>query len=249
MKLRDKVILVTGSSRGIGKAIAARLAEEGASIIINSSKSIDEARKTLSVLPKRKGQQHCFIPADVTASEQIKEMMKEIKSRYGRLDALVNNAGTTTFIKHSNIEELTTEIFDLMYKTHLRGPFLCVREALPLLKKSKDAQVINIASIAALTAVGSNIAYCAMKAAVVNMTMSLARALAPRIRVNAISPGLTETDLIKGWGSYKTEQIRKTPLRRLGKPEDIAETVFALLTSLNYVTGQNIIVDGGRTLE
>ncbi|MFH0771708.1 MAG: SDR family oxidoreductase [Candidatus Omnitrophota bacterium] len=249
MKLRDKVILVTGSSRGIGRAIAARLAKEGASIIINSSKSIGEAEKTLAVLPKRRGQRHCFIPADVTAPEQVKEMMKEIKSHYGRLDALINNAGTTTFIKHSDIEGLTTEIFDLMYKTHLRGCFLCVQQAFPLLKKSKDAQVINIASIAALTAVGSNIAYCAMKAGVVNMTMSLARALAPRIRVNAISPGLTETDLIKGWGSYKSEQIRKTPLRRLGKPEDIAEAAFALLTSLNYVTGQNIIVDGGRTLE
>jgi 3-oxoacyl-[acyl-carrier protein] reductase len=117
-----------------------------------------------------------------------------------------------------------------------------------LLKKSDTAQVINISSIAALTAVGSNIAYCAMKAGMLNMTVSLARALAPEIRVNAVSPGLTQTGLMKGWVKYGREQAKKTPLGRLGKPEDVAECVFALASGMGYVTGQNIIVDGGRSL-
>lgn len=248
MQLRRKVALVTGSSRGIGKAIAMDLAKEGASVVINASKSTEEAERTLTKLPKGMGQEHCFIQADIKDPKRISEMMEKIKQRYGRLNILVNNAGTTSFIAHSELEKLTVDIFDEIYHLHVRGAFLCVQEALPLLKQAEDALVVNIASIAAITAVGSNIAYCAMKTALVNMTKSLARALAPDIRVNAVSPGLTETQLIKGWEDYKTEQIIKTPLGRLGTCEDIANAVLALVTSLTYVTGQNIVVDGGRSL-
>lgn len=247
--LRGKAALITGSSRGIGKAIAVRLADEGADIIINASRSIDEAKATLSSLRRGIKQDHCFIRADISHPEEISQMMNRINDRYGRLDILVNNAGSTRFIKHRNLDSLTAELFDEIYKTHLRGSFLCVQKALPLLRKSKKALIINIASIASVTAVGSNIAYCAIKAAIVNMTKSLARALAPDIRVNAISPGLTETELVKGWGEYRAEQLKKIPLGRLAKPEDIANTALALATHLSYVTGQNIIVDGGRTLE
>jgi 3-oxoacyl-[acyl-carrier protein] reductase len=175
-------------------------------------------------------------------------MMKKVGERYKRLDLLVNNAGTTRFIEHKDLNKLTTEIFDTIYRVNLRGAFLCVKEALPLLKKSKDASVVNIASIAAQTAVGSNIAYCATKAGLVNMTKSLARALVPGIRVNAVSPSLTDTDLIKGWNRYRREQISKTPLGRLATCGDIADAVLALTASLTYVTGQEIVVDGGRTL-
>lgn len=249
MKLDKKVTLVTGSTRGIGRAIAMKFAEEGASVIVNASKSGSEAESTLSALPKRKGQEHRFIKADIRNSAQITEMMKEIHKKYGRLDILVNNAGKTRFVEHKKLAEITHDLFDDMYSMHLKGPFVCVEQALPLLKKSKDAQVINIASIAAITAVGSNIAYCAMKAALVNMTKSLARALAPSVRINAVSPGLIETGLSKDWAKYNAKQLVKTPMGRLGKPEDVASAVFALATSLNYVTGQNIVVDGGRTLE
>lgn len=248
LKLRNKVALITGSSRGIGKAIALRLANEGANVIVNAAKSVREAETTLSELTGIKGQRHCFVQADVMVPEQITDMMIRIKQQYGYLDILVNNAGITSFVEHDKLDELTIEIFDGIYKTHLRGAFLCVQKALPLMKKSGNASIVNIASVAALTAIGSNIAYCAMKAALVNMTKSLARALSPNIRVNAISPGLTETDLIKGWGNYTDEQVQKTPLGRLATCEDIANAVFALLTSLTYVTGQNIIVDGGRIL-
>ncbi|MDD4910378.1 MAG: SDR family NAD(P)-dependent oxidoreductase [Candidatus Omnitrophica bacterium] len=249
MNLEDKVVLVTGSSRGIGRAIALRLAVEGADIIINASKSDREAEEVLSQLPADKGQRHRYIRADIRSSAQVCEMMGQIEAQYGRLDILVNNAGSTHFIEHHKVDELTEDIFDEMYELHLRGYFLCIQKALPLLRKSKEASIVNIASIAAITAVGSNIAYCAMKAGIVNMTKSLARALAPDIRVNAISPGLTETALIKDWKDYKAEQIKRTPLGRLGACEDTANAVFSLVGPLTYVTGQNIVVDGGRTLE
>jgi len=248
LELRNRVALITGSSRGIGKAIASRLANEGANIVINAAKSVREAETTLSELPRINGQKHCFVQADVMVPEQIAGMMIQIKQQYGYLDVLVNNAGITSFVEHSKLDELTIDIFDGIYKTHLRGAFLCIQKALPLLRESKKPSIINIASVAAITAIGSNIAYCAMKAALVNITKSLARALSPDIRVNAISPGLTETDLIKGWGNYTNEQVQKTPLGRLATCEDIANAVFALLTSLTYVTGQNIVVDGGRIL-
>lgn len=248
MKLADKIVLITGSSRGIGKAIALRLAAEGASIILNSSKSRHDALKILSGLRKSKSVNHCYIQADIRSPQQIRGMMNKIKTKYGKLDVLINNAGSTHFIKHNKINALTKDIFDEMYELHLRGPYLCVQEALPLLRKSNDALIINIASVAAITAVGSNIAYCAMKAGLVNITKSLARELAPNIRVNAISPGLTDTALIEGWNEYKTKQLKNTPLGRLGVCEDIANAVFSLAESLTYVTGQNVVVDGGRTL-
>ena len=249
MKLINKVVLITGSSRGIGKAVALRLASEGASVILNSSKSKDEAKKVLLGLPTAKGAQHCYIQSDIRSLQEICGLMNQIKIKYGRLDILINNAGSTHFIKHNKIDALTKDIFDEMYELHLLAPYLCAQKALPLLRKSGDGLIINIASIAALTATGSNMAYCAMKAGLVNLTKSLARALAPYIRVNAISPGLTDTELIKGWKEYKADQLRKTPLGRLGACEDIANTVFSLAESLTYVTGQNIIVDGGRILE
>jgi len=248
MEVHDKVALITGSGRGIGKAIALRLAQEGAHVVLNASKSIDEAKMTLSELPKKVGQEHSFIQADIKTPEQIFKMMDQINQRYGRLNILVNNAGTTRFIKHDQLGDLTTEIFDKIYQVHVRGTYVCVQHALPMLKKNKESLVVNIASIAAMTAVGSNIAYCAMKAALVNMTKSMARALAPGVRVNVISPGLTETELIKGWDEYKSEQISKTPLGRLATCEDIASAVYALVTSLEYMTGQNIVLDGGRIL-
>lgn len=246
MSLRGRVALVTGSTRGIGKAIALYMAREGASVIMNSSRSPEEAKDVLRQLP---GSGHCFIKADVRSRKAIMRMMAQIRKRYNRIDILVNNAGTTRFIEHGDLKKLTADIFDEIYQVHVRGSFLCTQAALDLLRKSSDPSIINIASIAATTAMGSNIAYCAMKAAVVNMTKSMARALAPDIRVNSISPGLTATGLIKRWHGYTSEQLKRTPLGRLARPEDVADAAVALAASLKYVTGQDIIVDGGRSLE
>ena len=144
--------------------------------------------------------------------------------------------------------KLFFDIFDDIYKVHLRGSFLCIREAEILLRESVDPMIINISSIASISAIGSNIAYCAIKAAINNMTKSLARALAPQIRVNSISPGLTDTRLTRDWTDYKNEQIDKIPLGRLGKCEDIADAVLTLYNNFKFVTGHNLIIDGGRIL-
>jgi 3-oxoacyl-[acyl-carrier protein] reductase len=225
LSLKNKNILVTGSSRGIGKNIADTLVKEGARVIYHSSEK-----------------------ADVTDLSSLELMFKKIEKEYGHLDALINNAGWTSFIKHSELENLQQEVIDKIYQVNFRGSLNCIQLALPLLKKSSQASIINISSIAATTAMGSNIVYCAMKAALVNLTKSLARALAPQIRVNSISPGLTDTDLTKDWVEYRQQQIEKTPLQRLGTSEDIAQMCCFLLQKNNFITGQDLIVDGGRTL-
>jgi len=243
------IVLITGSSRGIGKAIAHRFAQDGATVLINARTSFDEAKKTASELPKPTDQRHSFIQADIGEPSQISELMKTIEERYGHLDILINNAAITTFIKHSDLHKLSTDLSDSLYKTNFRGPLLLIQRALPLFKKGNHPQIINIVSTAATTAMGSNVIYCAMKAALLNLTYSLARALAPDIRVNAISPGLIKTELTKAWEAYHEKHLRKTPLERLGTPQDIAEAAFSLVHSLPFVTGHNLIVDGGKVLQ
>ena len=246
MLLENKNILVTGGSRGIGRSISLRLAEEGANIIINYSKSNSDAKNLLDMLNTDCNQKHVVIRADVSKEEDIASLMQQIESHYGNLDVIVNNAGSTKFIEHSDLKRHDSSIFDEMYKVHFRGSFLCIKYAESLLRKSFQPSIVNIASIASITAIGSNIAYCAMKAAVVNMTKSLARVLAP-IRVNAISPGLVDTELTKEWKDYRKKQIDLTPLKILTTTTDVANEVLHLILSEN-ITGQNIVLDGGRTL-
>ena len=247
MLLENKNILVTGGSRGIGRTISLRLAAEGANIIINYSKSNSDAKNLLDMLNTDCNQKHEVIKADVSKEEDIALLMQQIESHYGNLDVIVNNAGSTKFIEHSDLKRHDSSIFDEMYKVHFRGSFLCIKYAESLLRKSYQPSIVNIASIASITAIGSNIAYCAMKAAVVNMTKSLARVLAPNIRVNAISPGLIDTELTKKWKDYRKKQIDLTPLKILTTTADVANEVLHLILSDN-ITGQNIVLDGGRTL-
>lgn len=242
------IILVTGSSRGIGKAIVQKFADNGHRVIVHYNKSEKEARDVFDNLSKVNEQRHLIVQADIANIDDIDRMMDEIRETYGQLDVIVNNAGTTKFLDDKNLNELTPEIFDSIYKTNLRGAFYCVQKGIDLLKKSDNPNIVNISSIAAESAIGSNLAYCCFKAAMVNMTKSLARSLAPGIRVNAVGPGLTETDLMKNWVDYKKEQTGKTPLGRLGTPMDVAQAVYSIVFDLTYTTGQHIIVDGGRLL-
>lgn len=245
--LGGKTAVVTGSSRGIGLAIARVLAAEGATIVLNARRPgevLDEAVAGLEGGATR----HMAVAADVTQVDEIARLERATRERFGRCDILVNNAGFTRFIPHDQLDDLTEEIFDRTIATNLRGPLFCVREFAPLLRASRPAQVVNIASIAATSAIGSSIAYCASKAAVVNMTKSLARALAPDIRVNSVSPGLTDSDLTRDWAEYRNESLRRTPLARLGTPDDVADCVLALVTRLRFVTGHDLVSDGGRLL-
>lgn len=242
---KDQVAVVTGSTRGIGFSIAEHLAAEGAHVVINAASSqaaIDAAVKKLPGGMDR----HLGVRGDVSCEQEVRALAKEVEKRFGRCDLLVNNAAFTKFIPHRQLEDLTEAIFDQTLSVNLKGPFLMTRALLSLLQKSPAASIINIASIAAQTGIGSSVAYCASKAGVVTMTRSLARALAPNIRVNSISPGLVDTELTKNFDpKYREEVVSKTPLKRLITSDEIAKTVVALVKEMPSVTGHDFVVDGG----
>lgn len=246
MNLKGKVAVVTGSTRGIGLAIAQRLARNGMHIVINASSSKEDMEQ---IILKLEGgmPQHIGFVADISRPEAVEAMAKKVEDRFGRCDLLVNNAGFTKFIPHADLHQLSETIFDRTIAVNLKGPFLCVRAFESLLRRNPPGLIVNIASVAATTAQGSSVIYCACKAGLVNMTKSLARALAPDIRVNSVSPGLVDTELTKDFGRYREEQIVQTPLKRLGRVEDIAGMVLAIMTDMDFVTGHDFVVDGGRS--
>jgi 3-oxoacyl-[acyl-carrier protein] reductase len=241
------VALVTGGAGGIGAAICHALAAGGFRVIVGFNRSAGPARRVSESLP---GEGHIALQAQVTDSGGMKTLATEIASRYGRCDVLVNCAGTTRFVQHADLEGLDDALIDVILATNIRGPVAAVRAIKPLLQRSDlpgGAVVINISSTAAQSAVGSNIAYCASKAALDNLTRSLARALAPKIRVLSVSPGLVGTDFVKSLDrSWRDEQAARSPLGRLAAPEDVARAVVAAVTQLTFSTGSILLVDGGR---
>ena len=185
----------------------------------------------------------------VTNTGALKILAKDIEQQCGRLDILVNCAGTTRFVPHSDLEELDDHLIDEILATNARGPFAMACAMRPMLMRSNAGLIINISSIAAITAMGSNIMYCASKAALDNMTKSLARALAPTIRVVSVAPGLVETELVKGLDAeWREEQASRTLLSRLANPAEIAKAVTAVATHFTFSTGTIFAVDGGRPL-
>ena len=183
----------------------------------------------------------------VDASDDIASVVEQVSERFGRLDLLVNNAGTTRFVPHNDLDGLDDETIDRILQVNLRGAFACTRAFRPLLMANGDGLVINMSSIAGLIAYGSNVAYCASKAALDNMTVSLARALAPDIRVVAIAPGLVDGEYARSFDpAWRQTQIDMTPLLRLTQPDDVAKAVMAVATLLIHTTGAVIPVDGGR---
>src|SRR4030088_188470 len=241
--------VVTGGAGGIGKSICGALAREGMRVVVGYNRSEDRARELVDSLP---GEGHAALSAQVTDSASLNGLASTIAARYGRCDVLVNCAGTTRFVPHSDLEGLDDTLIDSILATNVRGTFAAVRALRPLLERSTHpggAVVVNISSLAAVTAMGSNVMYCASKAAVDNMTKSLARALAPRIRVVSVSPGLVETDFIKSMDQrWRDEQLERTPLKRLTSPSEVAAAVVAVVKNLTFTTGAIIAVDGGRPL-
>ena len=244
--LTGKVALVTGGGGGIGSAICRRLAAAGAQVVVNYNSN---AQKAEAVIASMAGENHLAIQASVTDSATLRQMAAQVRERYGKLDLLVNNAGITRPVPHADLDGLDDEWIDRILQTNFRGAFACVRAFKELLMAGEGGTVVNISSVAAVTGIGSNVAYCASKAAMDSMTRSLARALAPKIRVVSVSPGWV-------WGEYASrmepayiqEQINKTPLGRIAQPEDVAEAVLVVATTLAFSTGCIIPVDGGRPL-
>ena len=244
--MKNQVAVVTGGGGGIGSAICRRLAAAGASVIITYR---SDAAKATAVAESLDGNNHFVVQASVTDGSDLKNLAEEVKAKYGALDLLVNNAGITTPVPHDDLDGLSDEWIDKIFQTNFRGAFAAVRAFKELLRDSDGGTVINLSSVAGVTGIGSNVAYCASKAAMDSMTRSLARALAPEIRVISVSPGWVLGEYAKRMDpAYIQQQVDYTPLKRLASPEDVAETVWAVATKLTFMTGNIVPVDGGRPL-
>jgi len=243
-KLDGKVALVAGGSRGIGAATARLFAEAGARVVITHRDSADDAADTLASLT---GEGHRVVRASAVDTAALIAAAASVADNEGRLDVLVNNAAKSKVIPHHDLDALDDDFFDSVLQTNVRGAFATVRAFWQLLAADGGGLVVNISSLAARSANGSNIAYSASKAAMDNMTLSLARALAPEIRVVSVAPGLVDTEFTRGWDpAVRQQNIDRTPLGRLATPEDVGQAVVAAATDLTFVTGIVIPVDGGR---
>jgi len=249
MSLEGRVALITGGGTGIGRATGLALAHGGCHVAVNYSRSKAEAERTVKDV-EALGVKAFAVQADVSDDASVKNMVEAVHSRLGRLDILVNNAGYTQFVPLEDLDGLTDEIWSRVLDVNVLGTFYCTRAAVPYLKRAgtQDPCVVNVASIAGMTAAGSSIAYCASKAAIISMTKTLARSLAPAIRVNAVSPGFVDTRWVAGWDEFRQVNAEATPMKRIARPEDIAEVIVSLAGSAGFVTGQNVVVDGGKIL-
>jgi len=243
------VALVTGAATGVGRAVAIRMAEHGYDVVVNYSRSAEEAQETLAAV-QAAGVRGLLAQCDVSDDASVRNMVAETERTFGRLDVLVNNAATTFFIEHKQLEELTEDKWDRILAVNLKGPFFVTRACVPLLKQSPQAAVVNVSSVAGFVGWGSSIAYCASKGGLNTMTKSLARALAPEIRVNAVCPGPIDTRWLRKWMSDERidSMVAEYPIPRAAQPEDIADTVCYLAIGTTLTTGQCLIVDGGRTV-
>lgn len=246
MDIQDKTVLVTGGATGIGRAIALKLASHGANIAINYSKSRDEAEETLSLV-EGFGARGLVYRADVSDERSVVEMCEAVKARFGRIDVLVNNAGTTVFIPLHELDQLLEEHWDRMLAVNVKGMFFASRACAEELRKNRGS-IINITSIAGFNGAGSSIAYAATKAAGISLTKSFARVLAPEVRVNSIAPGIVGTRWVGGQEEHIKRYGEGTPLGRIADPEDVANLAWALLSGGDFVTGQTVVVDGGWSI-
>lgn len=250
--LADAVALVTGGGTGIGRAVCEALVAAGASaLVVNYSRSASEAEETVAAL-RSAGCDAVAIKADVAIRDDVDAMLADTIARFGKLDVLVNNAGATRLIPHADLDAVTDDDWNLMLGVNVRGTFNCVRAAAPALRASHGS-IVNVASIAGHRAAGSSIPYGVSKAAVLELTRSLAVALAPDIRVNSVSPGTVSSrwlSTLLGEDAAAASAGREAgivPLGRVAQPADVAQAVLALLTS-DFVTGEDLIVDGGKHL-
>jgi 3-oxoacyl-[acyl-carrier protein] reductase len=241
-----QVALVTGSATGIGRAVALRLAQKGLAVAVNYSRSEAEARDTLAEVT-RHGVPGLLCRANVGDDAAVRAMVARCREELGGLDVLVNNAGTTRFIDHSDLEALTDEVWDEILSVNLKGTFYACRAALPLLQE-RGGSIVNVTSVAGLQGHGSSIPYAASKAALNCMTKSLARAFGPRVRVNAVAPGPVLTRWLANHPDMVQRSLQGTPLGRAATPDDIADAVVFLALGTSLMTGQVVVVDGGRTM-
>jgi 3-oxoacyl-[acyl-carrier protein] reductase len=242
----SRVALVTGSATGIGRAAAWLLAERGYAVTVNYSRSKADAEETADGVRSR-GAKVLLVQADVADDRAVRDMVDRTAAELGGLDLLVNNAATTRFIDHTDLDALTDAVWDEILQVNLKGTFYACRAAMPRLK-SRGGNIVNIASVAGIAGSGSSIAYAASKGAVITLTKSLARAFAPEVRVNAVAPGPVQTRWLADHQDMVEAALRATPLRRAATPEDIAAAIAYLADETTLTTGQVLVIDGGRTM-
>lgn len=249
LAMSGRVALVTGATGGLGRSISTALADAGATVLVGYRSGAEAAHTLAKRLADVAGPPHRAVPCDVSDSACMGALASQVAAEFGHLDVLVNSAGTTRYVAHHALDELDDALIDRIFTTNVRGTIASVRAFQSLLAQHGRGLVVNISSIAAQTAMGSNIAYCASKAAVDNLTKSLARALSPEIRVASVAPGLVDTEFVRGLDdAWRAEQAARTPLQRLATPIEVANAVVALATQLTFTTGAVIPVDGGRPL-
>ena len=237
-----QVVLITGSSSGIGAAAARQFAASGATVIINSVTSVDAGQALAAELPDA-----TYVQADVADEADAARLIEEVVATHGRLDVLVNNAGTTAVIPHGDLEAANPEVWRRIFDTNVIGTWQLTVAAVPHLRASGQGQVLNVSSLAGERPVGSSIPYACSKAALSHMTRLLANTLGPDIRVNAVAPGLVDTPWTAEWDVVREFVKAQAPLQRSATPEDVAEVIMGLARS-TYMTGQIVLVDGGLSL-
>ena len=240
-EFRGRVAIVTGSSSGIGEQTARQLSALGATVVVNSASSVEAGEAVSASLPG----ESTYIRADIADQEQGHALVDGTIERYGRLDFLINNAGWTTQVAHHDLDALTDEVFQKTFEVNVFGTWWLTKRAIPHLRESDDANIVNITSIAGVRPVGSSMAYSMTKAALNQMTLLLAKSYGP-IRVNAVAPGLVATPWTSDWEGQHAAVAATAPVPRSATPDDCAEAVLALLRN-KYASGEIFVVDGGLT--
>jgi len=252
MDVAGKAAVITGGGTGVGHATVLDLARRGCAVLVNYSRSKDEAEQTAAEAAAL-GVKAIAVQADVAEDADCRRMMDTAEREFGRLDILVNNAGTTSFIKHDDLEAVQMEDWNRIFSTNLIGAFQCARAARRLLEASGNGEIVNVSSIAGVAGTGSSIPYCASKAAMNNMTVTLARVFAPKVRVNAIAPGFIDTRwLQKAFGEKYEEAVRQREnamlLGKVLQPEDVSTAIVGVITGSDLMTGQVIVLDSGMLI-
>jgi 3-oxoacyl-[acyl-carrier protein] reductase len=252
MEVAGKTAIVTGSAVGVGRATALELARRGANVVVNYSRSEAEAKEAVALV-EAAGARALLVRADVSDDAQVRAMVERTVEAFGAVHVLVNNAATTAFVDFADLEGMTEQHWDRILAVNLKGPFFCGRAVAGPMRAAGEGAIVNIASIAGVRAIGSSIAYAASKAGLINLTVALARVLAPQVRVNCVAPGFIDTRWLRQGLGAVYEPLRQrtagqTPLGRVASPEDVAQVVLSLITGADFVTGQTIIVDGGNAL-
>lgn len=250
MELEGKTAIVTGSAVGVGRATAIDLAKRGANVVINYSRSEDDAREAVRLV-EAEGAKALLVKADVSDDVQVRSMVGQAVEKFGALHVLVNNAATTHFVGFADLEGMKAEYWDDIFDVNVKGAFFCARAAAPAMRQAGQGAIVNVASVAGVRALGSSIAYAASKAALINMTVALARVLGPEIRVNAVAPGFIETRWLRNglgdqiYEAAKKDQINRAPLKAVCQPEDVSQLILSLIEGADLVTGECIVIDGG----